>query len=203
MIKLLSKPGVDPADADYPFGKPRDDDGSGNGLPANTLTHGDMHQFFEKLMNAAGLVANDLPDNETNGFQLFAALLKKLVSSDDAKGIKLKIIDIGAWNMDANKTKVLTAANGLTDEMVDNILSIKVSIYPDGFVPAFGSGGGKFLDYIDEVSDTGLVEGGTSEIVGGGINQIVLYRRTGGYFDNATYNDAAQNRGFAVITYWG
>lgn len=202
MIKLLSKPGVDPADADYPFGKPRDDDGSGNGLPANTLTHGDMHQFFEKLMNAAGVVANDLPDNQTNGFQLFVALLQKLVSSEDAKGIKMKILNIGPWNMDVDKTKVLTAADGLTDNMVDNLLSIKVFIYSDGFVPAFGTGGIP-LDYINEVADTGLVDGGVSDFVGGGFNQIVLYRRTGGHFDNATFNDAVQNRGIAVITYWG
>jgi hypothetical protein len=76
MIKLLDKPNVDAATADYPFGSIRDKSNSQGGTPVNTVVYSDMHQFFEKLMNYAGVVPNGLPDNEYSGFQLMEALLK-------------------------------------------------------------------------------------------------------------------------------
>jgi hypothetical protein len=36
--------------------------------------YGDIHQFFEKLMADAGIVANGLPENQYSGFQLNQAL---------------------------------------------------------------------------------------------------------------------------------
>lgn len=36
-------------------------------------SNGDAVQFFAKLMNAAGITPNNLPDNTTNTFQLFTA----------------------------------------------------------------------------------------------------------------------------------
>lgn len=76
MIKLLDKDFVDPADSDYPFGKVRDRTPSLRGTPVNTKTHGDQHQFFEKLMDDSGVVSNGLPDNDYSGFQLFEAFRK-------------------------------------------------------------------------------------------------------------------------------
>jgi hypothetical protein len=75
-IKLTSKPQTIAISADYPFGDIRDTAGSTLGTPVNRVVYADFHQFFEKLMNYAGVVHNGSPDNETNGFQLFEALLK-------------------------------------------------------------------------------------------------------------------------------
>lgn len=73
-IKLQNKPNVIPVGGSYPYGDIKDDDGSGNGTPVNRLVYADLHQFFAKMMDVAAVVFNGLPDNVTNGFQLFTAL---------------------------------------------------------------------------------------------------------------------------------
>lgn len=72
--KLQDQVNVVAPSADYPFGRIKNDTGSRDGTPVNEELYGDIHQFFAKLLNAAGLTANGLPDNTTNGFQLFTAL---------------------------------------------------------------------------------------------------------------------------------
>lgn len=76
MRPLADKPNTDAPDSDYPFGKIRDNPGNNTGTPINEVVYGDIHQFFEKLMNAAAITPNGLPENQTNGFQLYEALLK-------------------------------------------------------------------------------------------------------------------------------
>lgn len=84
-IGLQNKPNTDAPDSDYPYGKTRDISslGAGDGTPANTLVHGDFHQFFEKMMADAGITANGLFDNEYNGWQLFEALLAVILARID------------------------------------------------------------------------------------------------------------------------
>ena len=86
MIKLENKPNVTPPDATYPFGKSTDNTGTNNGFPLNTATLEDYHQFFAKLFADSGLVANNLPDNAVNGFQMMQAfnnnVVKKFVKED-------------------------------------------------------------------------------------------------------------------------
>lgn len=77
-IKLTSKPNTDPAGAPWPYGKIRDDDGSGNGTELNAFAHQDIHQFFESMMAYSGVVANDSLDNQTNTFQFLEALQKAI-----------------------------------------------------------------------------------------------------------------------------
>lgn len=67
---------------DYPDGRVQDNDGTGNGTPISEQTKGDMHQLFQKLMRLYDITPNDLPDNETNGFQLVEAF-KSLASKND------------------------------------------------------------------------------------------------------------------------
>ena len=78
MRKLTSKPNTDPVSAGWPFGRIRDDGGSGNGTPVDEEVYGDFHQFFEAMMNYAEVVANDQPENTANGFQLLEALQKAI-----------------------------------------------------------------------------------------------------------------------------
>lgn len=73
MIKLTSKPNTDPPSSSYLKGSLHDNDGSGNGTPVNKLVYNDMHLFFEKLMQLGGITANNLPDNDDNGYQLIQA----------------------------------------------------------------------------------------------------------------------------------
>lgn len=83
---------VDAPTADYPSGKTRDKAGSTPGTVPNEAINGDAQQFFARLMrDAVPFVAyNGLPDNETNGYQLFTAFTSYtrnvLTSTETAKG---------------------------------------------------------------------------------------------------------------------
>jgi hypothetical protein len=76
MRRLVNKTNVTPPSAHFSFGRIKDDDGTGNGTPVDEDVYGDMHQFFEKLMTEGGITANELPDGDYNGFQLFQAFAK-------------------------------------------------------------------------------------------------------------------------------
>lgn len=76
MRSLANKTNVVPPDADYPFGRIKDNPGNNTGTPINELVYGDFHQFFEKLMAESGITPNELPDNEYSGFQLYEALIE-------------------------------------------------------------------------------------------------------------------------------
>lgn len=71
---LASKPNVIAPGGNYPYGRIRDDDGTGNGTPVNELVYGDFHQFFARLMALAAVTPNDFPENNADGFQLITAL---------------------------------------------------------------------------------------------------------------------------------
>ena len=70
--------------ANYPAGRIVNNTGANNGTPVNEEVYGDLHETKDKLMRLAGIVYNDLPDNETNGFQLVEAL-KHLPSKNDMR----------------------------------------------------------------------------------------------------------------------
>lgn len=83
MRTLLNQPNVDKSNlVTYPSGRIRDNSGVGDGTGVNEATKGDMHQMLEKLMRLYAIIPNDLPDNETNGFQLIDAL-RGLASKND------------------------------------------------------------------------------------------------------------------------
>jgi hypothetical protein len=83
MIPLNSNPNVDNSDlVNYPDGRIKDDDGTNNGTGVNRNTNGDIHSTISKLMRLYAIIPNDLPDNETNGFQLIDAL-RGLASKND------------------------------------------------------------------------------------------------------------------------
>jgi hypothetical protein len=88
---LANKTNVDAPDADYPYGRIRDNPGNFTGTPINELVYGDVHQFFARLLDKqagsamADVVPNDLPENDPNGFQFFEALervINRLVKKD-------------------------------------------------------------------------------------------------------------------------
>jgi hypothetical protein len=81
-IKLTTKTNTEPASTNYPYGQIKDKTSSVPGTPVNVATYGDFHQFFEKLMAAAGITHNNIPDNAGDGFQLYEALLKVMQGED-------------------------------------------------------------------------------------------------------------------------
>jgi len=74
MRQLVNVTNVDAPDADYPKGRVRDKVGATLGTEYSEILHGDVIQFFQKLIIDGAITENDLPDNVTNGYQLLEAL---------------------------------------------------------------------------------------------------------------------------------
>jgi hypothetical protein len=74
MIPLALKMNVTPPNVDYPRGDIKNNSGANDGTPVDRNVYGDIHQFFEKMFAESGLTANNMLDNETNGYQLYEAL---------------------------------------------------------------------------------------------------------------------------------
>jgi hypothetical protein len=78
MIRLQTKPQVTAPGGAYAYGNIKDDTtpGSNDGTPVNKEVYADFHQFFETLIAQSSVTANDLPDNDSNGYQLLQAFLE-------------------------------------------------------------------------------------------------------------------------------
>lgn len=74
---LANQVNVDPPDGQFPSGRIRDNNGTGNGTPYDEAVYGDIHQFFMKLVRESGIVLNDLPDEEALN-QLYNAFVSQI-----------------------------------------------------------------------------------------------------------------------------
>lgn len=60
-----------PAGGDYPFGNIKDNP---SGTIIDVASNGDLQQYVQKMMFEGGVTPNNLPDNATNGWQVFGGL---------------------------------------------------------------------------------------------------------------------------------
>lgn len=75
--KDLTVPNINPSNADYPFGKIRNDEGSGDGTPVVEELYGDIHETITAIVKDSQIVIpNGLPDNASNGYQIFQAMFQ-------------------------------------------------------------------------------------------------------------------------------
>lgn len=83
MRKFSNNPNVDNSDlSNFPDARIKNNTGAGDGTAVNERVYGDIIQFFLKLKRLAGIIENDLPDNETNGFQTIDSLIS-IASKND------------------------------------------------------------------------------------------------------------------------
>jgi hypothetical protein len=117
-IKILDKPNTEGISYDYPYGNIKDNPGDNTGTPVNKLVYADFHQFFAKMMDDAGISYNGLPDNATDGFQYWLALVKV-------------IEDNCAFYTDISASVTTNAAFGVINKSVrqytDGTVSVKLS----------------------------------------------------------------------------
>lgn len=96
MRKLTDATNVNAPDSDYPYGRSRNDAGAIIGTAVIETLLGDLLVNIQKLAAAAGVTVNSLPDNETNGYQLFESIIKAVLKNTytftptDAKHVALK-----------------------------------------------------------------------------------------------------------------
>lgn len=190
-INIDNKGNVDGPDANFEFSHIRDDSspGSGDGTRVDTLVYGDFHQFFAKIIEQALITYNNVPENFTNGYQYLEALQKLFVQTEPGKKIKTKIIDIGDWNMLANSTVNVT--HGLTDHK--KIRSINVIVRDDADSNYYS-----LHNHLASTLAGSIISGGI-----GTINStiIVLARVDSEFFDSATFDSIAFNRGWITVEF--
>jgi hypothetical protein len=184
MRKLQSKTNVAAPSAGYPFGRIKDNPGNRTGTPVNEEVYGDFHVVFDKLLNLAGITPNDLPENDYSGYQAIEALLKRFVSSPQNLGLKTKVMNIGAWDMNAGNRQF---QHGLDWR---KIVSVEVLIYNDINTVA------EPLIKADQL--TGIVAG-SWELD----NLNIILKATQGepYQTAGAWNDVTLNRGIVVFKY--
>ncbi len=95
-MKLLEdKTRVGAPSAEYPFGSLINETGSNNGTLVDTAFMNDMVQLMEKMFNESGITANGLPDNATNGFQLWESLVHAIQNQQKQKRYYINLFQTG------------------------------------------------------------------------------------------------------------
>jgi hypothetical protein len=83
----------------YPYGDIKDNP---SGTIIDRTSNADMQQFFQRLMAIGGVTPNGLPDNQTNGFQLFLALQEVIKDTHNGWGLQGIIFINSGGNLWAN-----------------------------------------------------------------------------------------------------
>lgn len=158
--------------ADYPWGDVADRSGSA-GTRVNRTMLTDMLQFFQKLMDDAGITPNELSDNNTNGYQLVQALDAR-ATAFDSTGITFATVaspwaNIGApyynvgYKVDVNEISLcgVTTNPGAMPAGPVNIITLPADARPtsDVKVLAFATygGGGSAAVQLNIAAATGIV----------------------------------------------
>jgi len=97
---------------------------------------------------------------------------------------KIKIVDIGDWDM--NATVSVTVAHGLT---LANIRSLQVLIRNDT--------DGTYYELAQIHTGSGAISGYFNV----GATNVSLQRETSGFFDSTAFDSTTYNRGWVTITY--
>lgn len=109
-IPLSSKPNTAAPNSDFPYGDIKDNGGANDGTPINRAVYGDFHQFFAKMLAESGINANGLPENATNGFQYYEALLKDVQGVIDSYKVSSST-DITITDLPAGVTTNIQSKN--------------------------------------------------------------------------------------------
>lgn len=177
----VNAPNIQAPSGDYPNGRIRDNDGTNNGTPVNEFIYGDIHENIAKLMRRYSISYNNLPDNESNGYQFIEAL-RALPSKNDklfsASGASVNVlIPVKVSNLEVNEIFVAiaqTSSQGKTTALgtLDN------STKPLNVIGNFASG-----DYVLFVNTSSNITAFTiyrNENFLGSERSLVLNQ---GYFD--------------------
>lgn len=165
-IKLENKVNTEAPSVAYPFGNIKDNTGSNNGTPVDKNVYADFHQFFAKMMSESGIVYNDLPDNNTDGFQYWLALVEAVKNNCGFKTDISSSISLGPG---------FTISQKLIYQYADNTIQVICELgYSTNII-------------ADSVVLSGLPNNGTNfQYVGGfstfsGTDTLVNMKTVGGY----------------------
>ena len=167
--------------AKYPNGRLKD--GLTDGTEANESVLGDMYQVFLKAMRDAGITPNGLPDNETNGWQMFDACFgtTKVPITTFYNGVvggsnNPSRVAVRAWKENGGKTVriegwIKLGATGDNDDLFQVPTGIDTG--RDHYIEALG-------DNMDHPSGTLFFDSGigivrTTKKISGSLNDVNHY----------------------------
>lgn len=105
------------------------------------------------------------------------------IKLDGSNALKIKIIDIGDWDMDA--TSELTINHGLTRSDIRSVSGVIRNDVDNTTYPIHGGFDTDLSLRITSISST----------------QVIISRETSGFFDSASFNSTSYNRGWITIMY--
>lgn len=150
---------------------------------SNILINRQVAVVLESTLNVKGAVDFDTTLNVDG----IADFLVGFRTQNTGPTIRIKVIDIGDWNMDTTST--VNVNHTIADST--KILFVAAKIVGD-------VGSGVADTQLGTTDASGVVEGCVS---GWTSSQINLFRRTGSNFDTALYDATSYNRGRITIVY--
>jgi len=220
---LADIPYVDAPSSDYPKGRIRNKNNAVVpaviGTPAVEDWLGDIVQLCQHLVTLSGITENELPDNVTNGYQLFQALITSIrdnaLATDALNGtIKKSTLSQALYSGSASTVmtsyqqqikdggicRALFYFTGWDMDSTDHIAVDLSALLP--FDPAICQ---KVINISASVDRN---DGSTTRPIGANNDgycyfnntskEAYLYRTSGGTFDSAIYNNAS---GSIIIEY--
>lgn len=169
----------------YPNGRIKDNTGSGNGTPVNEFVYGDLHEMKDKLMRLYGIVPNDLPDNESNGFQLIDALRALASKNDfildltDSSGILQVPIKLG-FMLQKESVLCLSGVNFTAQTKIKGIDNVTYTI---SILGSFKSG--EYVRLIKTSSGITLVRVGDSVSIDAMVGELFYLKKANQSEENA------------------
>ena len=137
---LASKTNVTAPGGNYPYGRVKDNTGSGDGTHVDENLLGDLIQYFEKLMALGGVTANGLPENSSDGFQYLTALIN-LISSYVSTGVSSEAATRAAADTTLQNNINTEATNRASADTT--LTNTKVAKAGDSMTGALAMGGNK------------------------------------------------------------
>ena len=144
--------------SNYPNKRIRDNSGAGDGTPVDETVYGDIHEHFAKIMRESKTSYNNLPDNVSNGYQLFDAMYSLPTKNDLVKNLE---------KINANTIKIPFKISALKEDesfdvraLNDSLDTYNVIIGSDGQNKAFVlSGKFKAGDFVKLVNTSTAIYG--------------------------------------------
>jgi hypothetical protein len=152
MKKLENLTNVEAPSVDFPYGDLKNNTGTNNGTPVNRALISDVIQFGQKLADEAGVVINDIEDNNDDGWQLYEAFqrltakkyVKQVSSEFDGESFTITRAEIQAAFVGVNPFSSFVLGTGTSDSPFSDF-SISVWALSGGIwilIPNTSSAGG-------------------------------------------------------------
>lgn len=166
-------------------------------MPLDNINYGAgqdlMQDAFDKTNDAIDAIngimggTTDQVPVKVNSTDFNYSLVNSILPASGTANLKVKVIEIGDWNMDANGNPAIAPVHGLAD--ISKVRTMKAFIRNDA---------GTVITPLDIIDTAGVVSGQANSV---NTTTLTLLRIDSGFYDNNGYDSTSYNRGWVTITY--